>query len=170
MEGIRLSGERRSLRLASDYPALFNERKPMRRTPRSLVDAREELAQIEQEFTQLQKRIEAVQDSVANALVRLFGEERPAFAGLQEEAFIERVAGRVVDRLRFSPNPPAKGEKRYVRDVEAAAFLGVRVGTLRSWRSRGEPSGPPVTRMGRMVMYSMKGLEQYMEERTVERR
>ena len=34
----------------------------------------------------------------------------------------------------------------------------------------GEPSGPPVTRMGRMVMYSMKGLEQYMEERTVEGR
>ena len=32
------------------------------------------------------------------------------------------------------------------------------------------PSGPPVTRMGKMVMYSVKGLEQYMEERTVERR
>jgi hypothetical protein len=67
----------------------------MRRTPRTLADAREELVQLQEEFMRLQRRIEVVQDSVANALVRLFGEERPAFAGLHEEAFIERVAGRV---------------------------------------------------------------------------
>jgi hypothetical protein len=29
---------------------------------------------------------------------------------------------------------------------------------------------PPVTRMGKMVLYSMKGLEQFMEQRTVEGR
>ena len=46
----------------------------MRRPPRNLTDAREELVQIEQEFTQLQKRIEAVRDSVLDSLVRLFGE------------------------------------------------------------------------------------------------
>jgi DNA-binding transcriptional MerR regulator len=142
----------------------------MRRTPRTLTDAREELAQIEQEFTQLQKRIEVVQDSVANALVRLFGEERPGFTGLQEEAFMDRIAERVVARLGTTPKSQAQGDKRYVRDVEAAKFLGVSAATLRSWRSRGEPSGPPVTRMSKMVMYSVKGLEQYMEERTVEGR
>ena len=60
----------------------------MRRTPRSLADAREELVQIQEEFTQLQKRIEAVRDSVADSVVRLFGEERPAFTGLDEEALI----------------------------------------------------------------------------------
>ena len=60
----------------------------MRSTPRGLADAREELVQIEQEFTRLQKRIEVVQESVANALVRLFGEERPAFTGLKEEELI----------------------------------------------------------------------------------
>lgn len=142
----------------------------MRRTSRSLADAREELVRIEQEFTRLQKRIEAVRNSVADSLVRLFGEQRPAFAGLQEEEFIERIAGRVVARLGSSQKPQAKGEQRYVRDIEAAAFLGVSVATLRSWRSRGEPSSPSVTRMGKMVMYSMKGLEQYMESRTVGRR
>jgi predicted DNA-binding transcriptional regulator AlpA len=89
---------------------------------------------------------------------------------LREEELIERIAGRVADRLGSSPNPQAKGEQRYVRDIEAAEFLGVSVFTLRSWRSRGEPCAPPVTRMGRMVMYSMKGLEQFMEQRTVERR
>jgi hypothetical protein len=157
MEGIRLFGERRSLHLASDNPASFNERKPMRKTLRSLADAREELVPIEQEFTQLQKRIEAVRDCVADSLVRLFGAERPALAGLQEEAFIERVAERVVARLSASPKPEAQGDKRYVRDVEAAKYLGVSAATLRSWRSKRSPSGPPVTRMGRMVLYSVRG-------------
>ncbi len=104
------------------------------------------------------------------SIVRLFGEQRPAFTGLQEEELIERIADAVVARLGTRPKPEAKRERWYVRDVEAAAFLGISVFTLRSWRSRGKPYGPPVTRMGKMVMYSIKGLEQFMEERTVEER
>src|ERR1019366_7802429 len=142
----------------------------MRRTPRSLADAREELVLIQEEFTQVQKRIETVRDCVADSLVRLFGEERPALAGLQEEAFMERVAERVVTRLRARPNAQVQSESRYVREKEAAAFLGISVFTLQSWRSRGEPSSPPFTKVGGMVMYSMKELEQFMELRTVERR
>lgn len=128
----------------------------MRRTARTLADVREELVQIQEEFTQLQKRIEAVQDSVTSSIVRLFGEQGPAFTGLREEEFIERIAARVVARLGTIPKPQTQGGQRYVRDVEAAAFLGVSVFTLRSWRSRGEPCGPPVTRMGKMVMYSLR--------------
>jgi len=142
----------------------------MRRTPRSLADAREELVQIEQEFTQLQKRIDAVRDSVADSLIRLFGEKRPAFDGLLEEALIDRIAGSVVARLGNLPMAQARGETRYVRDIEAAAFLGVSAHTLRAWRSGGKPSGPSVTRIGSMVMYSLKELEQFMEQRTVEKR
>lgn len=142
----------------------------MRGTTRSLEDVRGELVQIPDEFIQLQKRIEAVQESVAGSIVRLFGEQHPAFTGLREEEVIERIATRVVARLGTAPKPLTQGEQRYVRDVEAAAFLGVSVFTLRSWRSRGEPCGPPVTRMGKMVMYSMKGLEQFMEQRTLEQR
>jgi hypothetical protein len=71
----------------------------MRRTPRSLTDAREELVQIQEAFTRLQKRIEAVRDCVTDSLARFFGEQRPAFTGLQEEELIERIAGRVVSRL-----------------------------------------------------------------------
>ena len=140
----------------------------MRIQPRSLTDAREELVQIESELTQLQKRIEAVRDTVADSLLRLFGEERPAFTGLKEEELIDRIAGRVVARLGTSPAVQPQGDKRYVRDNEAAAFLGVSVGTLRSWRSRGNPAGPPVTRVSGMVLYSLKELERYMEERTLQ--
>ena len=71
----------------------------MRRTPRNLTDVREELVEIQQEFVCFQKRIGAVRDCVTDSLTRIFGEERPALAGLQEEAFMERVAERVVARL-----------------------------------------------------------------------
>jgi hypothetical protein len=130
----------------------------MRRTLRDLADAREELISIEQEFTRLQKRIEAVRDSVAAALVRLFGEQSPAFSGLAEEEIVERIAGRVVARLNIAPMSQPTANRKYVREKEAAGFLGVSVSALRDWRSRRPPSGPPVTKLDKMVMYSVKGL------------
>lgn len=142
----------------------------MRRALQSLTDAREELVRIERDFTQLQERIEAVRDSVADSLVRLFGEDLPAFTGLKEEELIDRIAGRVVAHLASTPGTQPQSGKRYVRDNEAAAFLGVSVSMLRSWRSRGNPAGPPVTRVSGMVMYSLSELERYMEERTVGKR
>jgi hypothetical protein len=167
MEGIRLFGERRSLRLASDYPASFNERKPMRTTLRSLADVRQELVQIEQEFTRIKKRIEAVRDCVTDSLVRFFGEQRPTLTGLKEEELIEKIAGSVVARLANTPKPQPSAENKYVSDKRAAHFLGVSAHTLRAWRSRKPSSGPPVTRIGKMVLYSVKELEKYMEHLTV---
>jgi hypothetical protein len=84
-----------------------------------LADAREELVQIREEFTGLQKRIEAVRDCVTDSLVRFFGEQRPAFTGLKEEELIERIASRVVARLGTPPQSQAQAE----------AFLGVSVFT-----------------------------------------
>ena len=140
----------------------------MRRTPRNLADAREELVQIQAEFTRLQQRIEAVRDCVTDSLVRFLGEQRPAFAGLKEEALIERIVGRVVARLNIATKSQPTADRKYVREKEAARFLGVSVSALRDWRSRRPPSGPPVTKLDKMVMYSVKELERYMEERTAE--
>src|SRR5665213_297566 len=127
-----------------------------------------ELLAIQQEFGRLEKRIDAVRDCVTGSLIRIFGEERPAFTGLAEQQLIEKIAGRVAAQLGTVPKPQAKGEQRYIRDVEAAKYLRVSAATLRSWRAKRSPSGPAVTRIDRMVMYSMKGLEQFMELRTVE--
>ena len=68
-----------------------------------MADARKELLEIQQEFVRIEKRTDAMRDCVTDALTRIFGEERPAFAGLQEEAFMERVAERVVARLKARP-------------------------------------------------------------------
>jgi hypothetical protein len=142
----------------------------MRRTLRDLADARRELHEIQQEFGRLQKRIDAVRDCVSDSLTRIFGEERPAFAALVEEELIEKLAGRVVAQLGSLPTAKKQIENRYVREKEAAAFLGVSVFSLRSWRSRGTGDGPTWTKVGGMVMYSVKELEGYMEQRTVGRR
>ena len=107
----------------------------MRRTLRDLADARKELFEIQQEFGHLQKRIDAVRDCVTGSLTRIFGEERPAITALAEEELIEKLAGRVVARLGSLPAAKKQVGDRYVREKEAAAFLGVSVSALRSWRS-----------------------------------
>ena len=142
----------------------------MRRTLRDLADARRELAEIQQEFVQLQRRIDAIRDCVTDSLTRIFGEERPAFAALAEEELIEKLAGRVAARIGAQSAAKKDIGNRYVREKEAAAFLGVSVFSLRSWRSRGTGGGPPWTKVSGMVMYSMKELEKYMEARAVARR
>jgi hypothetical protein len=139
----------------------------MRRTLRDLADARKELLEIQQEFGRLQRRIDAVRDCVTDSLTRIFGEERPAIPALAEEEFIEKLAGRVAMRLGTQPATPKQIGNRYVREREAAVFLGVSVKTLRAWRGRVSGDHPPVTRVGGMVMYSMKALEAYMEARTI---
>ena len=141
----------------------------MRRTLRDLADARRELLEIQDEFSRLEKRINAVRDCVTDSLTRIFGEERPAIAALAEEDFIEKLAGRVSARLGTQPTAKRQMDNRYVREKEAAEFLGVRIGTLRGWRSRVSGDHPPVTKVGGMVMYSKKSLEEYMELRTVGR-
>jgi phage terminase Nu1 subunit (DNA packaging protein) len=108
-----------------------------------------------------------VRDCVTDSLSRIFGEECPAIAALAEEELIEKIAGRVAARLGAVPAAKKQLGNRYLREKGAAAFLGVSVFTLQSWRSRGEPCSQPVTRMGKMVMYSMGELEKYMKMRTV---
>ena len=139
----------------------------MRRTLRDLADARKELLEIQQEFVRLQRRIDAVQQCVTDSLTRIFGDERPAMAALAEEELIEKLAGRVAARLGTQPAAKKDIGNRYVREKEAAAFLGVSVFTLQSWRSRGETSSPPFTKVGSRVMYSQRDLEQFMDMRTV---
>jgi predicted DNA-binding transcriptional regulator AlpA len=135
----------------------------MRRTLRDLADARKELIEIQQEFVHLQECIETVRNCVTDSLKRIFGEERPAMAALAEEELIEKLAGRVAARLGSTPSRREKDGQRYVREKEAALMLGLSVFTLQSWRSKG--TGPSFTKVGGMVMYSVRELEKYMEQR-----
>jgi hypothetical protein len=110
-----------------------------------------------------------VRACVTNSLTRIFGDERPAIAALAEEAFIEKVVSQVASRLGTLAAVKLEPNNRYVREKEAAAFLGVKVKTLRAWRGRVSGDHPVVTKVGTMVMYSKKSLEDFMKERTLER-
>jgi hypothetical protein len=66
--------------------------------------------------------------------------------GVAEEELIERIAGSVAGRIGTPPQPQAQGERRYVREEEAAAFLGVSVSALRSWSSKRSRSGTRLKR------------------------
>jgi hypothetical protein len=110
----------------------------------------------------LENRVDTVSDSLRKTITELFGTDRPAFPALQEAALASRVAEAVLSRLSSIPKQGVDRSKEYVRDQEAAAYMGVSVATLRRWRSLRSKSGPPFTRVGHMVMYSMKELENHM--------
>jgi hypothetical protein len=109
------------------------------------------------------RQVEATRHTMADALTRIFGEQRPAFARMTEEELIEKIAVRVASKLSNVPKPQPSGENKYVRDRETAELLGVSAGTLRYWRSRRPPSGPPVTKLGKMVLYLGQGVGAVLE-------
>jgi hypothetical protein len=129
---------------------------------RNIERAKEEIAQLHVEIGRLENRVDTLRESLRKTITDLFGTERPAFPALQEAALASRVAEAVLSRLSSIPKQGVAHRKEYVRDQEAAAYMGVSVATLRRWRSLRSKSGPPFTRVGHMVMYSMTELENHM--------
>lgn len=52
-------------------------------------------------------------------------------------------------------------------EKEAAAMLGVKPCTLRTWRSRPPESAPKFTKVGRLVRYSERELQRWLQSRTL---
>lgn len=91
------------------------------------------------------------------------------FPALQEAALATRIAEAVISRLPVLSHGPT-ARKQYVREREAADYMGIKVSTLRAWRLLRSKNGPPFTRVGRMVMYPMVELETHMRAGLVPRR
>ena len=136
---------------------------------RNLERAKDELTEMHREILQLEKRVDTLRESLRKAIAELFGTDSQAFPALQEAALAGRIAELVVSRLP-SPSPAPSFRKQYVREREAADYMGVKVSTLRSWRLLRSKHGPPFTRVGRMVMYPMAELEEHMRAGMIPRR
>ena len=136
---------------------------------RNIEQAKEEVAQLHGEIRQLEKRVDTLRESLGKTITELFGSDRPAFPALQDAALAAKIAELVVSRLP-TPSQSATARKQYVREREAAEYMGVKVSTLRAWRLLRSKNGPPFTRVGRMVMYSMTELEDHMRAGLVPRR
>jgi len=135
-------------------------------TFRNIERAREELAQLHTELLRLEQRVNSVRESLGKAITELFGTDRQAFPALQEAALAARVAEAVVSRLPAPSQVPA-ARKQFVREREAADYMGVKVATLRAWRLRRSETGPPFARLGKMVLYPVAELEKHMTDRLV---
>jgi hypothetical protein len=105
--------------------------------------------------------VNSLRESLGKAITELFGTDRQAFRALEEAALAARVAEAVVSRLSIPSRAPTV-QKQYVREREAAAYMGISVATLRRWRTLGSNRGPAFARVGRMIMYSIPELENHM--------
>ena len=138
-------------------------------TFRNIERAREELAQLHTELLRLEQRVNSVRESLGKAITELFGTDRQAFPALQEAALAARVAEAVVSRLP-APSQVPVARKQFVREREAADYMGVKVATLRAWGMRRSKTGPPFARVGKMVLYPVSELENHMRACLVPRR
>jgi predicted DNA-binding transcriptional regulator AlpA len=136
---------------------------------RNMERAREELAHLHGEIRQLEKRVDTLRESLGKAITELFWTDHQAFPALREAALVARIAEAVVSRLPSSLPVPSS-RRKYVREREAAEYMGVKVSTLRAWRLLRSNNGPPFTRVGRIVMYPMAELEEHMREGMVPHR
>ena len=133
---------------------------------RNLESAKKELVQLHEELLRLERRANSVCESLRETITELFGPDRQAFPALQEATFAARVAEAVLSRLPVTSQVPG-GSKQYIRERDAARYMGVSVATLRRWRTLRTKAGPPFTRLGQMVMYSSTALEEHMRARLV---
>ena len=88
-------------------------------------------------------------------------------SAFQEDRLSARIADQISSRLADGKDEFTRDRTRYIREREAAKYIGVTVSTLRSWRSKRSKNGPPYTRLGRLVMYPIAELDGHMRARMV---
>jgi predicted DNA-binding transcriptional regulator AlpA len=126
--------------------------------------ADEALVSLLGELCEFEIKIVALRESVR---VLLAGRSDPhAVLPHQEAGLAVRIADRIISELGIRPLKPTD-RKKYLREREVAEYLGVKVTTLRAWRLRRSKNGPPFTRLGRMVLYSVAELERHLQARLI---
>lgn len=71
-----------------------------------------------------------------------------------------------VSTFSRSPNAMANAPEFLLTETEAANRLGLKPGTLRTWRSTGKPGQPEFVRIGRAVRYRASDLDGFMSSLT----
>lgn len=136
---------------------------------RNVERAGEQVAHLHRLLLQLENRMTSVRGSLSATITELFGSNRGALHTLQETSLAARIAEAVISQLTVLPQAPTAQKKRYLREREAAEFMGVSVSALRSWRLRRSKAGPPFTRLGKMVLYPVAEIENHMQAGLVAR-
>ena len=126
--------------------------------------AKSDVARLRIELVELEKRIKDLRELLHSTELEFLcrSSQSPVF---QEE----RLVASITDVLsKFANAKDSSYERtRYVREGEAAKYIGVTVSTLRSWRTKRSKNSPPYIRLGRMVMYPVAELDGHMRARLV---
>jgi len=133
--------------------------------PQSLqnVEMSKKLFELRSDILQIEKRVEALRESIRTAETELLRQNvQPTV--LHEDTLVVRIVEGVFSRLATTPRD-ADTEGKYLREKEAAKYMGVSVSALRSWRTKRSNNGPPYIRLGRMVLYPVNGIDRHMQAR-----
>jgi hypothetical protein len=136
---------------------------------RSVEEAREEVMELHGQLLQLENRMKSALEMLSGAITKLFGSKHEGLPTLIEATLASRIAEEVISRLAAPPQVRPR-QKEYLREREAAEFMGVSVSALRSWRLHRSKAGPPFTRLGRMVLYPVNEIENHLRAGLVARR
>jgi len=128
--------------------------------------ANREFARLRSELVEFEKRIKNLRESIHSAEWEFLTHncESPTS---HEDRLAARIGEEVFSRLAVAEKGASRERTRYVREGEAAKYIGVSVSALRSWRTKRSKNGPPYTRLGRMVLYPVDELDGHMRARTV---
>ncbi len=124
------------------------------------VEISRRLAEIRNDLLQVERRVEAMRESISAAEKELLDQSDQLSS--YEDSLAARIVDGLVDRLGTAANSVKAARKEYLREKEVAQYMGVSVYSLRSWRSKGSKSGPPYIRVGRIVLYPVAELEKHM--------
>jgi hypothetical protein len=116
--------------------------------------ASKELARLRNELLEFEKRIKDLRESLHSSEWELLSHNCQRSTS-PEDKLVARIAEEVVSRLALASKDSGSQRKQYVREREAAEYMGVSVSALRSWRTKRSKNGPPYSRLGRMVLYSV---------------
>jgi len=126
--------------------------------------AKSEVSLLRSELVEFEKRIKDLRELLHRTELEFLC-QRSQSPVLQEDRLVARIAD-VFSRLADAKDS-SRERTRYVREGEAAKYIGVTVSTLRSWRTKRSKNSPPYTRLGRMVMYPVAELDGHMRARIV---
>jgi hypothetical protein len=132
------------------------------------VEMSQKLFQLRRDLLEIERQVEALRVSIGVLETQLTQDDNTRSAP-EEERLVARIVDGVLSRLAPTSSD-RRNDRQYLREKEAAEYLGVSVFSLRSWRSKGSSSGPPYTRLGRIVVYSVTDLEAHMRARMISNR
>jgi len=133
------------------------------------VTTGEALVRFDEELCKIETQVRDLRESVQSVIEATTGPKIAGPSPQEERQMAIRIAESVVSRLQGAMTSTIRRD-RFLREREVAEYMGIKVATLRAWRLRRSKIGPPFTRLGRMILYSVAELEKHMAAHVIPNR